>query len=68
MIPIDESIVDRYAELHAWSLAGHKLPHNDLWIAATALTRTFPLVSCDRHFNTIADYHPLDHIHLARKP
>jgi predicted nucleic acid-binding protein len=36
-VPLDEAILDVYAELHAWSLRGHRTSHNDLWIASTAI-------------------------------
>jgi predicted nucleic acid-binding protein len=63
-VPRDDAVLDEYAALHAWSLKGHRMPHNDMWIAATALARRLPLVSCDRHFDVIAADHPLDHIYL----
>ena len=37
---------------------------NDLWIAATAISRGLPLVSCDGDFMRIAVDHPLEHIYL----
>jgi predicted nucleic acid-binding protein len=48
-IPLDNEIVDRWAELQAAALLqGATGPnHNDIWIAATALVRGYPLVSCD---------------------
>ena len=68
LIPLDESILNEYAALHAWSLKGHTTKHNDLWIAATALARAMPLVSCDKRHRAIADAHPLDVIYLPAKP
>jgi len=65
-VPLDEDILNEYATLHAWSSRGHKMPHNDMWIAATAIARGFPLVSCDAHFERIAEAHGLEHIHLPR--
>jgi len=49
-IPLDVETIDRWAELQAAALAaGNAGPnHNDIWIAATALVRGYPLVSCDR--------------------
>lgn len=67
-IPLDEDIVGEYATLHAWHLKGNTTPHNDLWIAATAVSRGLPLVSCDGHFKRIARDHPLQHIYLPPKP
>jgi len=63
-VPLDERVIEEYVKLHAWSLKGHATPHNDLWIAATAIARGIPLVSCDRHFMAIADDHALEHIYL----
>ena len=65
-VPLDEDILNEYATLHAWSSRGHKTPHNDMWIAATAITRRFPLVSCDEHFEKLAESHELEHIYLPR--
>jgi predicted nucleic acid-binding protein len=31
------------------------VPDNDVWIAATAITRDWPLVSCDGRFDAIPD-------------
>ena len=67
-VPLDEDILNEYAALHAWSSRGHKTPHNDMWIAATAIARGFPLVSCDEHFEKIAETHELEHIYLPRNP
>jgi len=68
VIPLDEDILNEYAALHAWSSRGHKTPHNDMWIAATAIARGLPLVSCDDHFELIAESHRLEHIYLPRNP
>lgn len=67
-VPLDEDILNEYAMLHAWCLRGHPMPQNDMWIAATAIARGFALVSCDEHFERIADAHGLDHIYLPRHP
>jgi predicted nucleic acid-binding protein len=67
-IPLDEDILNEYATLHAWHLQGNTTPHNDLWIGATAISRGFPLVSCDSDFNRIAADNPLEHIYLPPKP
>ncbi len=34
---------------------GRPVPHNDLWIAATCLTRGMPLATYDDHFNHVDD-------------
>ena len=65
-IPLDEDILNAYAALHAWSAGGRPTPHNDMWIAATAIARSLPLVSCDTHFVRIAEDHDLEHIYLPR--
>jgi len=67
-VPLDEDIADVYSELHAWALRGHATPHNDLWIAATAISRRVPLASCDGDFDRIADDFPLEHIYLPPRP
>jgi predicted nucleic acid-binding protein len=67
-IPLDDKVVDEYVALHAWSLKGHQTPHNDLWIAATALARGLPLASCDKHFQAIARDHGLVHIYFPARP
>jgi predicted nucleic acid-binding protein len=37
------------------------VPDNEVWIAATAITRDWPLVSCDARFDAIPD---ADHMKL----
>lgn len=64
LVPLDEAILDQYAVLHAWNLHGHNIKHNDLWIAASAMSRSLPLVSCDRHHEVVAADHVLDLIYL----
>jgi predicted nucleic acid-binding protein len=68
LIPLDDEVLDVYAELHAWGLRGHPTGHNDLWIAATAISREIPLVSCDEDFEPIAENWSLDHIYLPVRP
>jgi len=48
-IPLDAETLDQWAELQAEALSlGLTGPgHNDIWIAATAVARGYPLVSCD---------------------
>lgn len=64
VLPLDEDVLAEYSVLHAWSLAGNPHKHNDLWIAATAIARSIPLVSSDLHFEQIAREHALEHIFL----
>ena len=62
LIPLDMTIVNRFAETRATCRSeGITVPDNDIWIAATAYTRGWPLVSCDGHFDLIPD---CDHIRL----
>ena len=62
-IPLDMPTVDRCAELRAeCRKTGVVVPDNDIWIAATADVRGWPLVSCDGHFDLIPG---VDHIRLT---
>jgi len=65
-IPLDDDVLNVYTAIHAWSKKGNRTPHNDMWIAATAVARGLPLVSCDEHFERIATSHDLEHIYLPR--
>lgn len=50
-VPIDYEIVDTCAALRADAkVGGWNIGDNDLWIAATAMSRGWPLVSCDLDF------------------
>jgi tRNA(fMet)-specific endonuclease VapC len=61
-IPLDVATLDTWAELSAaCRSSGTTVPHNDLWIAATAVQRGWPLVSCDLDFD---DVPRVDHIYL----
>lgn len=63
-VPLDLEVSERWGFLRATARAkGRSIGDNDLWIAATAQSREWPLVSCDKHFNTLPD---LEHIHLPR--
>ena len=65
LIPMDMAIVNRFAETRAaCRTSGVTVQDNDIWIAATAYTRGWPLVSCDGHFDLIAG---CDHIRLPVK-
>ena len=45
---------DRYARLWQFlSDSGHRIPANDIWIAAHALELSATLVTADRHFSAI---------------
>jgi predicted nucleic acid-binding protein len=63
-VPLDMATVDCCANLRATCRRnGVVVPDNDMWIAATALSRGWPLVSCDAHFDLIPG---LDHERLPR--
>ncbi len=62
LVPLDMATVDECARLRAACRSrGVTAPDNDIWIAATANAREWPLVSCDRHFEAIPH---VDHILL----
>ena len=62
LVPLDMPIVNECAQMRAdCRRAGVNVPDNDVWIAATASTRGWSLVSCDGHFDLIGG---LDHIRL----
>jgi predicted nucleic acid-binding protein len=64
--PLDPDVSEVWAHLWAWRKSNPSgINDNDLWIAATAISRKWPLVSCDRHFIDVPD---LDHIYLQRTP
>jgi len=48
LLPLDTLTLEEYAKLHAHcKLSGKPLHHNDLWIAATAISRGLELVTSD---------------------
>jgi len=65
---VDRSVADAWTVLkHATRQRGHACGDNDLWIAATALARGVPVVTCDRDF-VMMRAGGLDVIHLPRHP
>ncbi len=55
-----ESIIANYAEIdHFSGLLGHKMGKNDVWIAATAKSTGYQLMTMDR------DFDHLDKVHLS---
>jgi len=65
-VPLDMPVIDCFAEIRAALVArGVNLPHNDIWIAATAVARGIALASCDQDFDQIDG---LDHLYLDPKP
>jgi predicted nucleic acid-binding protein len=62
LVPLDMPTVDECARLRAeCRRTGVAVPDHDIWIAATANVRSWPLVSCDGHFDLIPG---VDHIYL----
>jgi len=60
-IGIDLGTAETWAALQAKCLAtGKNKPHNDLWIAATALQYGFPVASRDAHFKDIPGIRLID--------
>jgi tRNA(fMet)-specific endonuclease VapC len=60
--PLDMEVVNACARLRAESIAaGKALGDNDLWIAATAVSRGYALVTCDLGFCSVQS---LDLIYL----
>ena len=55
VIPYDITLCQTYAELNARLLkTGRPMPDNDLWIAATAIRHSIPLISHNRkHYDEI---------------
>lgn len=65
-VPLDLEVSETWAHLWVWARADREsMGDNDLWIAATAVSRGWPLVGCDRHFIDLPD---LEYIYLKRKP
>lgn len=53
-LPISEDVAEAYAAVRsALDARGIRLPENDLWIAATALTNGLTLVTDDQHFRSV---------------
>jgi predicted nucleic acid-binding protein len=66
LIPLDLDIVDTYAQLRFdCKKLGRSFGYHDLWIGATALSRSIPLVSCD---NAQCEIPGLDAIYLPPQP
>ena len=65
LIPLDEDTVDEWSRLTAHCrTAGVTVGDNDRWIAATAISRGLPLVTCDENQSKVpglnAIYLPAD--------
>lgn len=54
VLPVDEQTAEYYARVYAGlSSAGHPIPTNDMWIAATAMQHGYDLSSYDSHFEAV---------------
>lgn len=55
-VPLDLEVSETWAQLWVWARENTRgIGDNDLWIAATARSRGWPLVGCDRHFIDLPD-------------
>jgi predicted nucleic acid-binding protein len=65
-IPVERDFVGEWARLRSQAKKrGISIGDNDLWIAATAHTRGYPLVTCDRDHERIADDLGVEVVFLA---
>lgn len=54
IVDSDKEICDCYSIIKSQlKKEGHPVPENDIWIAATAMSRNLTLVTADRHFEFI---------------
>ena len=54
VLPVDEDTSGHYARIRAeLKKAGHPIPSNDLWIAALCRQYRLPLMSRDKHFDSV---------------
>ena len=68
-IPLDEPDLDEWASLRDYSRRkGCQAGDNDLWIASTANTRNFPLVTCDKDHDRLDDHMRVPVIYLPPHP
>lgn len=66
--PLDPAVLDEWARLKLASTTGAwNVADNDLWIAATATSRGWPLVTCDADQRRIDDAE-LEVLYLPRSP
>lgn len=53
-VPIDDVVAERFGEVKAaLEQKGQRIPNNDIWIAAIALTYGYTLVTADTHFDYV---------------
>ena len=51
---LEKKTLPFYAEVRGWlKVAGTPIPANDCWIAALAKQHRLPIVSQDRHFDSV---------------
>jgi tRNA(fMet)-specific endonuclease VapC len=56
VLPVDHETSSHYALIRAeLKKAGHPTPSNDLWIAALSRQHGLPLMSQDRHFDSVRE-------------
>lgn len=61
VLAVDEETAERYAEIrYEMKRSGRPIPANDLWIAALARQHALPLLSRDRHFDSVRGLRRLD--------
>ena len=54
ILPVDDPTSGTYGEIRdELKRAGRPIPTNDLWIAALARQHALPLISRDRHFDSV---------------
>ncbi len=64
LVPVDPEVLDCYVNLRARYF--REIGENDLWIAATAKARGWPLVACDLHYCRLKD--EIELVYLPQKP
>jgi tRNA(fMet)-specific endonuclease VapC len=63
LLPLDFDVLDRYVDVR--SAYHSQIGDNDMWIAATAKARGWPLATCDTDFCILKD--DLDLLYLPRR-
>jgi len=61
VLDIDEETANLYAALRSeLRKSGSPIPSNDVWIAALCRQHSLPLLSRDRHFDSVRGLHRID--------
>lgn len=56
-LPVDEAASERWAQIRvSLARAGRRMPVNDAWIAAIALSRGLPVVTQDDDYDVLAEH------------